>query len=82
MSNNTAMSAFPNFFYIESAHLSNSIALSRYIDSVRGNWNNFNLDNGSISDTANNDGLESEPKDPNGSGDNPDDPNKLDGIYD
>ena len=82
ISNNTAMSAFPDLFYIGSAHLSNGIALSRYVDSTRGNWDNFDLDNGSISDTANDDGPESELEDPNGPGDNPDDPDELDGIYD
>lgn len=82
MSNNTAISAFPDFFYIGSAHLSNNIALSRYIDSTQDNYNNFNLDNGFMSNTANDDGLESEPEDPNGHGDNPNDPNKLDRIYD
>ena len=82
MSNNTAMSAFPDLFYIRSAHLSNGIALSKYVDSAQGNWDNFDLDNGSISDTANDDGPESEPKDLNGPGDNPNDPDELDGIYD
>ncbi len=82
MPNNTHMSGFSDLFYIGSAHLSNGIALSRYVDSARGNWDNFNLDDGYISDTTNNDGLESEPEDPNGPGDNPDDPGKLDGIYD
>ncbi len=37
MLDNTPMSAFPNLFYIGSAHLSNGIALSRYVDSARGN---------------------------------------------
>ena len=82
ISNNTAMFVFPNLFYIGSAHLSNGIALSRYVDSAQGNWNNFDLDNRSMSDTANNNGPESEPEDPNGPGDNPDNPDKLDGIYD
>ncbi|WP_375449162.1 hypothetical protein [uncultured Nostoc sp.] len=82
MSNNTAISAFPDLFYIGSAHPSNGIALSRYVNSVRGNWDNFDLDNGSMSDTANDNGPESEPEDPNRTGDNPDDPDKLDGIYD
>ncbi len=80
--NNTPISAFPDLFYIGSAYLSNDIALSRYVDSTRGNWDNFNLDDGYISDTANNDGPESEPEDLIGPGDNPDDPNELDGIYD
>ena len=80
--NNTVISAFSNFFYIGSAHLSNGITLSRYIDSAQGNWDNFHLDNRYMSDTANNDGLESEPEDFNGPGDNPDNLDKLYGIYD
>ncbi len=80
--NNTPMSAFPDLFYVGNAHLSNGIALSRYVDSARGNWDNFNLDDGYMSDTANNDGPESEPEDPNGPEDNPDNPDELDGIYD
>ena len=37
MSNNIAMSTFPDFFYIRNAYFSNGIALSRYIYSARGN---------------------------------------------
>ncbi len=37
MPNNTAISTFSNFYYIGSAHLSNGIVLSRYIDSTQGN---------------------------------------------
>ena len=37
MLNNTAMFAFSDLFYIGSAHLSNGIALSRYVDSAQGN---------------------------------------------
>ncbi len=82
MPNNTLMSVFPNLFYIESAHLSNGIALSRYVNSTRGNWDNFNLNDGYMSDTTNNDGPKSEPEDLNGPWDNPDNPDKLDSIYD
>lgn len=32
MLNNTIISTFPNLFYIGSTHLSNNIALSRYVD--------------------------------------------------
>ncbi len=80
--NNTLISIFPDLFYVGSAHLSNGIALSRYVDSAQGNWDNFNLDDEYMSDTANNDGPESELEDPNGPRDNPDDPDELDGIYD
>ena len=80
--NNTTMSAFPNLFYTGAAHLSNGIALSQYVNSARGNWDNYNQDNDFMSNTANDDGLESEPEDLNRVGIHPDDPNKLYGIYD
>ncbi len=82
MPNNTPISAFPDLFYIWSAYLSNSITLSKYVDFTRGNWDNFNLDNGYMSDIANNDGPKSELEDFIGAGDNPNDPDKLYGIYD
>lgn len=80
--NNILMSAFPDFFYIGSANLSNNIAVSKYINSAQSNRDNFNLGNGYMSDTINNDGPENDPKDPNGLEDNSNDLNKLDGIYD
>ena len=82
ISNNTAILAFPNLFYIGSAHLSNYIMLSRYVDSAQSNENNFDLDNRHMSNTANNDGLESEPQDYNGPRDNSNNPNKVYDIYD
>lgn len=82
MQNKTTMSAFLDFFYIGSAHLSDGITLSRYVDFAQGNWANVDLDSGSISNIVNNDGPKSEPKDPNRSGNNLEDPDKLDSIYD
>ena len=61
-------------------HFSSDL-LTWYVDSAQGNWNNFNLDNRYISNTMNNNGLKSEPEDPNRPGDNPDNLDKLDGIY-
>lgn len=80
--NNTTMSAFPDLFYTGAANLSNGIALSKYVNSARGNWDNYNQDNDFMSDTANDDGPESEPEAPNRPGVNPDDPDELYGIYD
>lgn len=82
MPNNTAISAFLDFFYIKSTYLSHGIALTKFIDSTLDNWINFDLDNGFISNIANNDGPESEPENPNRPRDNPDHPYKLDDIYD
>lgn len=63
MQNNTIMSAFLNFFYTKTAHLSIGISLSRYINFARGNWNNYNQNNDFMSNIATNDGLKSEIKD-------------------
>ncbi len=63
--NNTTISAFPNLFYIGASNLSNGIALTRYVNSACGNWNNYNQNDDVISDIANDDSSESEPKDSN-----------------
>lgn len=75
------MSAFLDIFYIRSTHFSNGIVLSRYIKSARDNWDNFNLDNRFISNIANNDSPKSEPKDFNRLGDNLNNLDKIEGIY-
>lgn len=80
--NNTFISIFPDLFYIGSAYLSNRIALSRYSNFGRSNWDIFNLKNGYMSDTANNDSPKSEPEDLDRSGDNSNNLNKFDSIYD
>lgn len=59
--NNIAMSAFPDLFYIEAIHLSNSIALSIYINSTCSDWINYNQNNNFISNTKNDNSPESEP---------------------
>ncbi len=56
--------------------------MTRYVNSARGNWDNYNQDDDIMSDTANDDGPESEPEDPNRPEVDPDDPDKLYGIYD
>ncbi len=63
--NSTTISVFSNLFYIGATHLSNNIALTRYVNSTYSNWDNYNLDDNVISDTINNDGLESELEDLN-----------------
>ncbi len=80
--NNTTISAFPDLFYTGATHLSNGIALNRYVNSARGNQDNYNQDDDVISDTANNDGPESEPEDPNRPEVDPDDPDEFYGVYD
>ncbi len=80
--NNTIISAFPDLFYTGATHLSNGIALTKYVNSAHGNWDNYNQDDDVMSDTANDDGPESEPEDPNRPEVDPDDPDELYGIYD
>lgn len=65
ISNNIAISAFSDLFYIGNTYLSNSITLNRYINYIQDNWDNFDLDDRPISDIVNNDSLESRSKDPN-----------------
>ncbi len=79
--NNTTISAFPNLFYTGATHLSNGIALTRYVNSAPSNWDNYNQDDNIMSETANDDGPESEPKDLNRPEVDPDDPDELYGIY-
>lgn len=74
--NNTTKSAFSNLFSTESACLSTSIVLSRYVKFALDNQDNFTLDNDS--DIKNDDSLEIEPRDPN----RLDDPDEPDSIYD
>lgn len=63
--NNTTISVFSNFFYTKIIYLSNNIALTRYVNSTHGNWDNYNQNNNIMSNTTNNDGPKSEPKDLN-----------------
>lgn len=62
--NNSAMSAFPDMWYIGAGRLSSGKVLSRYVKSARGNWDNYNQDDESSSDAAGDDDPESEAEDP------------------
>lgn len=64
INNNSVMSAFPNMWYIEASRLSNSKVLNRYVKSTRGNWDNYNQNNKSLSNTVGNNKLESKAEDP------------------
>lgn len=80
--NNTTISAISDLFYIGAIHLSNGIALTRYVNSACGNWDNYNQNNNVMSDTTNDDCPESKLEDPNRPKVDPDDSDKLQNIYD
>ncbi len=80
--NNTTISAFPDFFNTGATHLSNGIALTKYVNFTHGNWDNYNQDDNIMSDTANNDSPKSEPQDPNWLEVDLDDLDKLYNVYD
>lgn len=61
--NNTTIFVFSYLFYIRAIYLSNGIALTRYVNFVHNNWDNYNSDNDIMSDIVNDDGLENELKD-------------------
>lgn len=60
---NSAISAFSNIWYIEAGCLSNDKVPSRYIKSTYGNWDNYNHNNGLLSNIADNENLESKAED-------------------
>ena len=62
--NNSAISAFPDIWYIGAGRLSNGKVLSRYVKFAHGNWDNYNQNDKSSSNTAGNDDPESEAEDP------------------
>lgn len=71
---NTAIFTFLDLFYIKSTYLSDSITLTKYVDFVQSNWDNFDLHNRSISNTINHKSQKSELENRNRLGDNPDNP--------
>ena len=80
--NNTTIFGFLDFFSTKVTHLSTGIALSKYINSAHGNWDNYNQNDNFISNTAKIKGPESELEAFNQLKVNLDNPNKLYGIYD
>lgn len=63
--NNTIISAFLDLFYIRATYLLNNITLTRYVNFIYDNWDNYNQNNNITTNTANNNGPKSEPEDSN-----------------
>lgn len=80
--NNIIIFVFLNLFYIKATDLSNNIILTKYINYVYSNWDNYNQDNNITFDIVNNDGLESEHKNLNELKVDLDNPDKFYSIYD
>lgn len=75
MRNNNAESALPNLFSIGVGHLSTGVALSQYINSARGNWDNYNKNKDNNIDNESDD-------DPVGEHEDPGQQHEPDSLYD